>query len=70
VLTSHSMSTSHTASATLAGPMQRLSLHAGLARRSSPTTLWTPTPPPATTRTPPMNSTLDRTLTSPNLRTP
>jgi hypothetical protein len=43
VLTSHSMSTSHTASATLAGPMRRLSLHAGPARRSSPTTLRTPT---------------------------
>jgi hypothetical protein len=38
-------STSHMASATLAEPMRKLSLHAGLARRSSPTTLWTPTPP-------------------------
>jgi hypothetical protein len=70
VLTSHSMSTSHMASATLAGPMQRLSLHAGLARRSSPTTLRTPTPSPATTWTPPTSSTSDRTLTSPSPRTP
>jgi hypothetical protein len=29
-----------------------LSSHAGLARRSSPTTLWTPTPLLVTTRTP------------------
>jgi hypothetical protein len=66
----HSMSTSHTVSATLAGPMRRLSLRAGPARRSSPTTLRTPTPPPATTRTPPTSSTSDRTLTSPSPRTP
>jgi hypothetical protein len=68
VLTSHSMRTFHMASAMLAGPMRKLSLHAGLARRSSPTTLRTPTPPPATTRTPPMSSTSGWILTSP--RTP
>jgi hypothetical protein len=60
----HSTSTSHMASAMLAGPMQKLSLHAGPARRSSPTTLQTPTPPPATTRTPPTSSTLGRILMS------
>jgi hypothetical protein len=70
VRTSHSMSTSHTASATLARPMRRLSLRAGLARRSSPTTPRTPTPSPATTRTLPTNSTLDRTLMSLSPRTP
>jgi hypothetical protein len=36
-------STSHMASAMLAGPTRKLSLHAGLARRSSLTTLRTPT---------------------------
>jgi hypothetical protein len=46
------MSTSHTISTTLAGPTWKLSPHAELARRSSPTTLRTPTLPPATTRTP------------------
>jgi hypothetical protein len=70
VLTSHSMSTPHTTSATLAGPMRRLSLHARPARRLSLTTLRTPTPPPASTRTPPTSSTSDRTLMSPSLRTP
>jgi hypothetical protein len=69
VLTSRSMSTSHMASAMLAGPMQRLSLHTGPARRSSPTTLRNPTPPPATTQTLPTSSTSDRTLTSPSPRT-
>jgi hypothetical protein len=63
-------STSHMASAMLAGPMRRLSLHAGLARRSSPTTLRTPTPLPATTRTPLTSLTLGRTPTSPSSRTP
>jgi hypothetical protein len=62
------MSTSHSASATLARPKRRLSLRAGLARRSSPTTLQTPSLPPATTRTPLTSSTSDQTLTSP--RTP
>jgi hypothetical protein len=70
VLTSHSMRTSHRASATLVGPMRRLSLHAGPARRSPPTTLQTPTLPPATTRTPPTSSTSDQTWTSPSPRTP
>jgi hypothetical protein len=45
--------TSHTASASLAGPMRMLFPCAGLGRRSSPTTTRTPTPSPATTRTPP-----------------
>jgi hypothetical protein len=70
VRTSHSMSTSHTPSATLARPTRRLSLRAVPARRSSPTTPQTPTPPPATTRTPPTSSTSDRTPTSPSPRTP
>jgi hypothetical protein len=70
VLMPHSTSTSHMASAMLVGPMRKLSLHAGLARRSSPTTLRTPTPAPATTRTPPMSLTSGLTLTSPSSRTP
>jgi hypothetical protein len=56
----------HMASAMLVGPMRKLSLHAGPARRSSPTTLRTPT----TTRTPPTSSTSDQTQTSPSPRTP
>jgi hypothetical protein len=74
VRTPHSMSTSHTASASLARPTRRLFPHAGLGRRSSPSTTQTPTPSPATTRTPtpspvttrtpPTNSTSGRTLTS------
>jgi hypothetical protein len=67
---SRSTSTSHMASAMLAGPMRKLSLHAGLARRSSPTTIRTLTVPPATTRTPLTSSTLGRTLTSLSPRTP
>jgi hypothetical protein len=67
---SHSMSTSHTASATLARPMRKLSLRAGLATRSSPTTPRTPTPSLDTTRTPPTSSTSDRTPTSPSPRSP
>jgi hypothetical protein len=70
VSTPHSTSTSHMASAMLAGPMRKLSLHARLARRSSPTTLRTPTPPPATTLTPLTSSTSGWTLTSPSPRTP
>jgi hypothetical protein len=70
VRTPHSTSTSHTASATLARPVRRLSLRAGPARRSSPTTPRTPTPSLATTRTPPTSSTLDRTQTSPSPRSP
>jgi hypothetical protein len=69
VRTSHSMSTSHTAFATLARPMRRLSLRGGPARRSSPTKPQTPTPTPATTRTPPTSSTSARTP-SPSPRTP
>jgi hypothetical protein len=69
VLTSHFMITSHMASAMLAGPMRRLSPHTGPARRSSSTTLRTPTPPPATTQTP-TSSTSDRIPTSPSPRTP
>jgi hypothetical protein len=70
VQTSRYTSTSHMASAMLAGPMRKLSLHVGLARRSSPTTLRTPTPPAATTRTPLTSSNSDRTLTSSSPRTP
>jgi hypothetical protein len=66
----HSTSTSHMASAMLAGPMRKLSPHAGLARRSSPTTLRTPTPPPATARTPPTSSTSGWILTYPSPRNP
>jgi hypothetical protein len=66
---SHYMSTSHTAFATLARPMRRLSLRAGPARRSSPTKPRTPTLTPATTRTPPTSSTSARTP-SPSPRTP
>jgi hypothetical protein len=62
---SHYTSTSHTASATLAGPTRKLPLHAGLARRSPPATLLTPTPPAATTRTLHTSSTSGRTLSSP-----
>jgi hypothetical protein len=69
VKTSHSMSTSYTASTTLARPMRRLSLRVGPARRSSPTTPRTPTPTQATTRTPPTSSTSARTP-SPSPRTP
>jgi hypothetical protein len=61
-------STSHMASEMLAGPTRKLSLHTGLARRSSPTTLRPPTPPPATTRIPPTSSTSGRTLLSPEPR--
>jgi hypothetical protein len=43
-------------------------MHAGPARRSPPTTLRTPTPPPATTWTLRMSSTSVRTLSSPNPR--
>jgi hypothetical protein len=49
-------------------PTRKLSPHAGLARRSSLTTLRTPTPPPATTQTPLTSSTSGRTLSSPNSR--
>jgi hypothetical protein len=42
--------------------------HAGLGRRSPPSTTRTPTPPPATTRTPPTSLTSGRTLTSPSPR--
>jgi hypothetical protein len=63
---SHSTSTSHTASATLAGPTQKLSLHDGLARRSPSTTLRTRSPPPTTTRTLHTSSTSGRTLSSPS----
>jgi hypothetical protein len=66
----HSMSTSHTASAMLARPMRRLSLHAGPTRTSSPTTPQTPTPSTTTTQTPLTSSTSDRTQTSPSLRSP
>jgi hypothetical protein len=69
VRTSHFMSTTHTTSATLARPTRRLSLRAGPARRSSPTTPRTPTLAPATTWTPPTSSTSARTL-SPSPRTP
>jgi hypothetical protein len=62
VLMPHSTSTSHMASATLAGPMWKLSLHAGLARRSSPISHRTPIPPPATTQTPPTSLTSGRIL--------
>jgi hypothetical protein len=68
VRTPHSMSTSHTASASLARPTRRLSLHAGLGKRSPPSTTRTPTPSPATTRTPPTSSTSGRTQTSPSPR--
>jgi hypothetical protein len=75
----NSVSASHMALATSAGPTQRLPPHAGSARRSYPSTTRTPTPSPATTRTPtissastripPMSSTSGRTLTSPSPRT-
>jgi hypothetical protein len=65
VRTPHSMSTSHTASASLARPTRRLSPHAGLGKRSPPSTTRTPTPSPATTQTP-TSSTSERTRTSPN----
>jgi hypothetical protein len=68
VRTPHSMSTSHTTSASLARPTRRLSLHAGPGKRSPPSTTRTPTPSPATTRTPPMSSTSERTRTSPSPR--
>jgi hypothetical protein len=68
VKTPHFTSTSRMASARPVGPTHKLSLDAGLARRSSPTTLRTPTPPSATTRTPPTSSTSGRTLSSLNLR--
>jgi hypothetical protein len=64
----HSTSTSHMASATLAGPTRKLSSHAGLTRRSLPTTFRTPNPPPATTRTLHTSSTSGRILSSQNLR--
>jgi hypothetical protein len=64
----HSTRTSHMASAMLARPTRKLLSHAGLPRRSSLTTLRTPAPVPATTRTPLTNSTLGRTLSSPNPR--
>jgi hypothetical protein len=66
VRTPHSTSTSHAASTTPARPMRRLSLRVGPARRSSPTTLRTPTSSPATTWTPPTSSTSDRTQLSPS----
>jgi hypothetical protein len=69
VRTPQSMSTTHTASATPAGPTQRLFLRAGPGKRSSPSTTQTPTPSPATTRTPPTSSTSGGTLTSPSPRT-
>jgi hypothetical protein len=65
---SHSTSTSHTVSAKLARPTRKLSLHAGLARRSPPTTLRTPTPSLATTQTLHTSSTSDWTLSSPSSR--
>jgi hypothetical protein len=66
----HFMRTSHMASTMLAGPMRKLSSHAGLARRSSPTTLRTPTQVPATTWTPLTSLTSSRTLSNPNPRSP
>jgi hypothetical protein len=66
--TSLSTGTSHMASAMLAGPTRNLSQHARLARKSTPTTLWTLTPPLATTRTPLTSSTSGRNLSSPNSR--
>jgi hypothetical protein len=79
VRTPHSMSTSHTTSASLARPTRRLFPHAKLGKRPSPSTTQTPTPSPAmtrtptpspaTTRTPPTSSTSGQTLTSPSLRT-
>jgi hypothetical protein len=75
----HSVSTSHVAPATSAGPTRRLPPRAEPARRSYPSTTLTPTSSPATTRTPilspastripPMSSTSGRTLMSPSLRT-
>jgi hypothetical protein len=67
---SHSTSTSRMVSATLAGPMRKLSSHAGPARRSPPTTVRTPTPLPASTQTLRTSSTSGRTLSSPYLRSP
>jgi hypothetical protein len=68
VRTPHSMSTSHTASASLARPTRRVSLHARLGKRSPPSTTRTPTPSPATTRTPLTSSTSERTRMSPSPR--
>jgi hypothetical protein len=68
VQTPHTMSTSHTASASLARPTRRLSSRAGLGRRSPPSTTRTPIPSPATTQTPPTSSTSERTRTSPSPR--
>jgi hypothetical protein len=68
VKTPRSTSTSHMASAMLAEPTRKLLPHAGLAGRLSLTTLRTPTPPLATTRTPLTSSTSGRTLSSPNPR--
>jgi hypothetical protein len=59
---------SHTAYTSLAKPTRRLSPHAGLGRRSPPSTTQTPTPSPATTRIPPMSSTSGRTRMSPGPR--
>jgi hypothetical protein len=64
----HSMSTSHTASTSLARLTRRLSPHAGLGRTSPPSTTRTPTSSPATTRTPPTSSTSEQTRTSPSPR--
>jgi hypothetical protein len=79
VQTPHSVSASHAALATSAGPTGRLPLHTGPARRSYQITTRTPTPSPATTRTPtlslastrtpPTSSTSGRTLMSPSPRT-
>jgi hypothetical protein len=65
---SHITGTSHTASTTLAGPMRKLSPHAGPANRSPLTTFRTPTSPPATTQTLRTSCTSGRSLSSLNLR--
>jgi hypothetical protein len=66
----HSTSTSRMVSATLAGPMRKLSSHAGSTRRSSLTTLRTPTPLSATTWTPHTSLTSGQTLSSLNPSSP
>jgi hypothetical protein len=63
---SSSTSTSHTATATLAGPTRKLSPHARLATRSSLSTPRTPMSHSATTRTLPTSSTSVQTQSSPS----
>jgi hypothetical protein len=69
VLMPHSTSTSRLVSAMLAGLTRKLSLRAKPARRSLLTTPRTPTPPLATTQTPPTSSISGQIPMSPSPRT-